>query len=203
MRRGQNKMKTSEGGDLQEAASPHQLEAILYQFVNLYERFTFDRQLSTQQNVEVARLIEEFGKTVAHFKTLEANVRRGLQQSIQQEAESVATHLGGTLTYEISQQVESILGKLQEAVRGAQQALQEYDTALSSTYWKMMGMMVLTAILSSFLIVKFFMPEPLLPLTGQELDTYAKGEFLERVWPRLSSHEREKFLAMGDGQRRA
>ncbi len=64
----------------EESLTPsEQLEAILFQFVNLYERWSEDRQVAAKQGADIAKFVKEFAEQVEHFENIEEFVRQQLR----------------------------------------------------------------------------------------------------------------------------
>lgn len=46
------------------------------------------------------------------------------------------------------------------------------------------------------LVAHFIVPEPYLPLTGAQLQTYQNGQLLENLWSKLSKKEQNRLMAL-------
>jgi DNA-binding ferritin-like protein (Dps family) len=70
--------------------SEEHLESILFQFVNLYERWAEDRQVTAKQGADIAKFIKEFAGHVNDFALLEEKVRGDIHARIENEAKNIA-----------------------------------------------------------------------------------------------------------------
>lgn len=69
--------------------------------------------------------------------------------------------------------------------------MQRYESESTTNLWLYIGGLFLMAVLGSFLVAKFVVPEPYLPLTDKQLQTYQHGKILESFWPKLSAKEKK------------
>ncbi len=188
--------ETSEGKVKTEKAltSAEHLEAILYQFIKLYERWSEDRQAAAKQGSDIADLIKEFTDQVAHFEALEENVREDIQKSIRQEAENTAAYFGQAIGDAAYKQMKPAVKKLEDAVDDARNRLDRQHSDLIFSDWKILGATVLATITTSLLIVKLLMPPPVMALTEKQLNVYEIGKSFLELWPTLSKEKQKWFL---------
>ena len=119
--------------DLQETAQEgsaltpaEHLESILFQFVNLYERWSEDRQVAAKQGADIAKFVKAFSEQVANFESIEAVVRDDITTSIDAAAKNMGVSIGKTVGESASKEVEPIVRKLREAVHEAETSLSRY-----------------------------------------------------------------------------
>ena len=62
-------------------------------------------------------------------------------------------------------------------------------------YIKTLAVNVLCSLVVSSFVVWFFMPQPTLPLTKQDMDVYRMGEKFSLLWSTLSKEKRQLILS--------
>lgn len=180
--------------------SEEHLESILFQFVNLYERWSEDRQVTAKQSADLAKFVKVFAQQVNEFATLEEKVREDIHASMRTEAKNMAVYLGETIGEAARKQIEPTIKQLDEACDEARSNLMGYYLQVSSAKWMTIGVTVVTTILTSLLIVKCLMPVPTSPLTNQQIDTYRAGEVFELIYPKLSPKQKQWLLDIAKGK---
>jgi DNA-binding ferritin-like protein (Dps family) len=183
-----------EGEELFPLKPVEHLESLLYQFVNLYERWSEDRQVAAKQGADIAKFIEAFKEEVERFETLEEEVREDIKTQIHTEAKNMAVYMGRTVVDAASKEMEPTVKRLQKTVDEAENTLSRYQGESRWMHWAMIGLMAVTSILTSLIVALWVMPKPMLPLSKDELSTYQSGEVLESVWPKLTSKQKQWFL---------
>ena len=103
----------------QKLTSQEHLEAILFQFVKLYERFSEDRQVGVKQSSDTAKLVSHFTAQVNRFETLTPAVCDALSASIKK--------IIGNAAHEVSQEINSA------AFRATENIAQKLKSAASDT----------------------------------------------------------------------
>lgn len=193
--------KNSQVVEQEESLTPEEhLEAILFQFVNLYERWSEDRQVTAKQSADLAKFVKEFAQQVNKFATLEERVRNDIHTSMRTEAENMAVYLGQTLGEAARKQIAPTVKKLEETSDEARGNLVGYYSELSRYKWVTIGVAALTTILTSLLIVKLLMPTPVMPLTAQQMDTYEAGEAFQLISSKLSTRQRQWLFDVAKGK---
>jgi len=79
--------------DPQKLTSQEHLEAILFQFVKLYERFSEDRQVCVKQSSDTAKLVSSFMDQVNRFETLTPVVCDALASAIKKVINNAANEV--------------------------------------------------------------------------------------------------------------
>lgn len=178
--------------------SEEHLEAILFQFVNLYERWSEDRQVTVKQSSDLAKFVKEFAQQVNQFATLEEKVRNDIHTSIRREAENTAVYFSKTIGEAARSEVEPTVRKLSEAVDESENVLHRYRSSLRFANWAMVAVSVASSILASLLIMWWLIPKPTLPLTSQQVRYLVTGESFNEIWPKLSKTEKERFKKLAE-----
>jgi hypothetical protein len=191
-------MQDADDTDDESLTPDEHLEALLFQFLNLYERWSEDRQVTAKQSADLAKFVKEFAHQVGQFATLEGKVREDIQSSIRTEAENTAVYFSKTIGEEVRKEVAPTVDKIRAASDDAGRVLSGYQSAIRFANWEMVGVSVFSSILISILIVWFFMPKPTLPLTSQQARYLVTGESFNEIWPKLTKAEKERFKKLAE-----
>lgn len=180
-----------------ESSQEDHLEAILYEFVKLHEDMLND---ANKRDTEAKGRIKQFASQLQEFEKLAETVKNDIRASIRTEAENTAVYLGQSIGEAARKQIAPTVKKLEEASDEARGNLVGYYRELSSYKWITMGVLALTTILTSLLIVKLLMPTPIMPLTAQQIDTYGAGEVFQSILPKLSARQRQWLFDVAKGK---
>ena len=175
-------------------------EAILYQFINLYNRFSEDRLVAAKQGSDIEKCIERFSAEVTRFEDLEDNLREEIETSIHKEAKNMAEYMGRTVADAARQEIKPIINKLTESLEEAEDILSQYQRASYREKWIWIGATIFTSILASILTVRYLMPQPVLPLTEDQFKTYQSGQVFEMVIPKLSKRQQDLIFDIARGR---
>lgn len=177
-----------------------QLEAILFQFVTLYERWSEDRQKAAKQGADIEKIIKQFASEVDRFSAIENAVIAKLKSSI----EHTTVNISGMVHAAVSQAVDSSLDgsaqKIKDSAQHAKNIFSEYQSSLNWSHWKLIALTVLSSIVTSLLIVFWVMPKPTLPLTDTQIATYQHGLMLNSFWDKLTARQKNWLLNLGIGK---
>ena len=183
---------------VQEMTQEERLTAIAYQFVQLYERWSEDRQVAAKQGADIAEFVKLFAEQVENFEALETNVRKTLITSIQGAMTQSAKAVGDEIRRAANQTLEEVNQRLLMTVGRAEKAIDDTQRHAQSISWfAVMGLLVLP-IITSLLIVWLLVPKPTLPLTNGQLNLLSNGYRLNQVWDKLSKKEQDHLLKLSD-----
>lgn len=175
------------------------IQASLYQFSKLSERWSEDRQIFSKQGSDLDQLlqafkaqVDQFEKTTPQFKQRLVSV---IEESISSASKTAVTELKNTVQQEASAEIERTIKPLNNSVKNAQAALENYKAHSSFNDWKMVALLVIVAILSSVLcgsyIAEKLMPEPRLTLEEPFYHYFTTGEKLSQNWSKLTPSEKK------------
>jgi hypothetical protein len=182
----------SQAVEKEESLTPEEhLEAILFQFVNLYERWSEDRQVTAKQSADLAKFVKEFAQQVNQFASLEEKVRDDIHTSMRTEAENMAVYLGRKIGDAASEEVEPTVRQLRDVVDESESVLSRYQSSVRFANCKMVVVSVFSSLLFALLIVFFLMPKPVLPISDEQIEYLKFGESMRYVWPKLLKTEQE------------
>lgn len=174
------------------------LKAIAYQFIALYERWSEDRQVAAKQGADTAELVKLFAEQVKNFKELEPKVRQHLAASIQNATTTAAEKIGETIGKEASRATEQVTRQLANATERTERTLNQYEREIVTSQWKIIGIAVITTVVTCLLALWWIIPKPTLPLSDRQLKYATDGILMEQVWPKLSKQEQAHWLKLAD-----
>jgi hypothetical protein len=177
----------------QELSAEERLKGLAYQFLKLYERWSEDRQALNKNMAEQADMLMKFTSHLKNFERLEPQVRKSLIESIQYSSKMVAEEIGSKVGEAANIEVKKTVQQLQKAIDQATDTMSYYQHEIKNNFLKTTGLTLLTAIAASLLAVWLVMPKPVLPLTGDMLDAYADGVFIQDVWSKLPMKLRKEI----------
>jgi hypothetical protein len=169
------------------------LTAILYQFVDLYERLTEDSQIAAKQREETAHLVSVFKEEVNRFKELEQAVREEIISSIQSNTTKAVKTISEEIGKEATKEVQETSKQLKNEIWEAQRLLNAYQREIIRAQWKTILVAIFTTVLTCFLVVWLLMPKATLPLTSNQIHDLYKGEMMTLIWSKLSKEEKEDW----------
>lgn len=170
-----------------------QLNAILFQFVNLYERWSEDRQVAAKQGLAAAQLMEAFAEEVENFAELEESVREALLESLVVASQQAASNFAQLMAEAANREVMEAARKLKETVRYTEMAIESFKNSALLSHWKIIIVSFVTTIATALLIVRWLIPTPVLPLTSQQVQWLDKGRALDMVMYRMSDDEKKRL----------
>ena len=184
------------------------IQAALYKFSKLSERWSEDRQIFSKQGNDLDQLlqafkaqVDQFEKTTPQFKQRLVSV---IEESISSASKTAVNELKNTVQQEARSEIERTISPLNNSVKNAQTTLENYKAHSSFSDWKMIVLLVGVAILSGALcggfIAEKIMPAPTYPLTDKQIRSLWGGQTLSKVWPKLSKAEQKHLQALFDQQ---
>jgi hypothetical protein len=173
------------------------LQALLYQYIALYERWSEDRQVAAKRGADHAELLRNFAAQVEQFKALAPEVRNDLKKSLSQELANALVRISDPLKAEAAQSVGSFVKDLGKSVFEAKEALRyckaAYTREMAQRQWKIIGAVLIASVCISVLAIKLFAHPG---LTEREITLMNEGQISEKVLLRLGSQERDYWMKL-------
>lgn len=176
------------------------LEAILFQFVSLYERWSEDRQKSAKQGADIEKFIKQFASEIDRFSKIEDAVIAKLKKGLEQTTENVSSMVQRSVSHAVDEALGHAAEKVRESARYAENVYSEYQSSLSWSHWKLIFLTVLSSIVVSLLIVLWLMPNPVAPLTDRQMVTYHNGVIFNGFWDKISRRQQQWLLNVAEGK---
>jgi hypothetical protein len=166
-----------------------QLQAVLYQYVKLYERWSEDRQVLMAQVAKLETVIQNLSNEVGSFSELELDIQKQIRSSIQQASTQIVQSVKQEARTLVEEKVRSQVDRLDQMLGKTELLLLHYGTQTRREKWKIPGAAILSGLVVALgvgmLIAKLLMPPPIIPLTDGQYQALMEGLVYERVWPKL------------------
>lgn len=169
------------------------LDAVLYQYINLYERWSEDRQVFAKKGADLSQAIDTMQKEIERLQTLEDRVEATLAQQCQGVAKQINETIVNTATAEAKKSMAAITQQCQQVVNNAQQTLHYSLKEIANARWQWISVTVLTAVFCSVLFSWLVLPNAVYSLNPSQIQTMARGQEFTALWRHLSRAERKKW----------
>jgi len=170
-------------------------KALLFQFVTLYERWSEDRQVAAKQGYDLERQLKQFSEEVRRFSSLEEAVIVKLRKSLNETTHTLSEKVNAATAEALNTTLGSSLNRMEHASRTVATLLAEHQQIRRLRQVKTLATNSLCSLLVSGLMLWFFMPQPTLPLTQEDMNTYLIGKRFARIWPTLSKEKQQWLLS--------
>lgn len=170
-------------------------QALLFQFIALYERWSEDRQVAAKQGYDLAKQLEQFTEEVQWFSSIEEAVLVKLKKSLNETVVALSEKVNHATADALNKTLGSCVQRMDEAARKTETILAANQEIGWLRYIKTLAVNVLCSLVVSSFVVWFFMPKPTLPLTKQDMDVYRMGEKFSLLWSTLSKEKRQLILS--------
>lgn len=174
------------------------LQALVYKFLQLYDRLSEERLMAAKQNAEIAEVVNALTEQVKHFEALEGKVRQEIAVNIRQAAAKAAQTVGKELQEVATPSMEEAKKRLIAAAERAEQVIQQTQRDAKSMVWfSILGLFALPIIVS-LLTVWLLIPKPTYPLTDRQLTLLTTGYQISQIWDKLSKKEQARLGKLSD-----
>lgn len=172
-------------------SSEEQLEELLHHYLVMLERLKEDRAELFKQTSDLGKLVVRLGSQLDKFNEVEKTFRQQVIYSIDHASLKMAEKAGNEIKQSIAGEAKLACENLLKAVDKADKRLQEYEKEEKGNFiWFIIGLFTVP-IVACLLFMWLVMPKPLLALSGNQLQTYQEGQFLQSFWHKLSKREQK------------
>lgn len=176
--------------------SEDQQQALLFQFVALYERWSEDRQVAAKQGCDLAKLLEQFSQEVERFSAIEEAVIVRLRKSLNETVVNLSEKVNSATTDALNNTLGSCVNRMDRAAKSVEVILAENKEMKWLRYLKALALNVVCSLVVSGFVVWLFMPQPTLPLTADDMTTYLAGKKILALWSTLSKEKQQRIVSM-------
>lgn len=170
-------------------------QALLFQFVTLYERWSEDRQVAANQVYDLTKQLERFSEEVMRFSRIEEAVIGKLKQGLHETVVNLSEKVGGATADALNSTLGSSVTRMDGAAKVVETILAGHQEIRWLSRVKTLALNILCSLVVSGLVVWFFMPKPTLPLTKHDMDTYRVGEKFSLLWSTLPKEKKQWILS--------
>lgn len=185
---------TSEETKKSQSMEDHQ-KALLFQFMTLYERWSEDRQVAAKQGYDLEQHLKKFSEEVRRFSSIEDAVIVKLRKSLNETVATLSEKVNTATAEALSATLGAHVARMEKASRTVETILASNQQIRWLSQLKTVAVNVLCSLVVSTLVLWFFMPQPTLPLTEEDINTYVIGKRFVRIWPTLSKEKQQWFLS--------
>ncbi|MCP4278799.1 MAG: hypothetical protein GY776_02190 [Alteromonas sp.] len=177
--------------------SPEQrLEAILYQYVNLYERWSEDRQAFAQKGAELSKLSASVHAEVERLADVEQRVQQSLKKELVAVVSTAKAQIVGVATDQAKEELWRAAQQLNRVVTETEQTLQQSFWEVAKSRWQWFGITLAGGALSGFLFSFCFLPLHLHPLSETQLTWMSSGRAFDENFSDLSHADQDKVMRL-------
>jgi exonuclease VII large subunit len=169
------------------------LESVLFQFVQLYERWSEDRQVVAKLANSIKELGDVLIQQMQRFGELEPQVRRKIEESISIASNQVGRIVSEEANKSALNQVKHTVDQLEATVERARKAILTYEREVVSMHWKVIIGAVITTVLTCVFLVWLVIPKPAVPMTNDQVRVLTNGKLFDVIWPKLTEKEQERW----------
>jgi ElaB/YqjD/DUF883 family membrane-anchored ribosome-binding protein len=192
-----SEVKTEKGKEL---SMEKKLEALFFQFMTLHDRWREDRMATLNKDVEITKLVEKFTEQVEGFEEIGTKLRYELVEAFKNVLAEIRDMAVEDVKEEARKMVDAVVKKLDASVGSAKKVLAdsqqvvEAQSSLRSLF--MWGASIVVGLLMGFAVIKWFMPDPTLPLTDQQLYELKIGRILYLAKPQMTKEELKHIASL-------
>jgi hypothetical protein len=185
------------------------LDVLFYQFMELHNQWSADRDVIVKQNQEMADLIKLCTKHLNTFGSLEHNMRTNLDGSIRQSVDAsvaiLSNQMGGIVASAVdgsAKRLSMSVERLDATFHRVDHGLQYQERRFALSTWKgffaAVGAGLFTGVIIAVLVLDFFFPT-IAPLSSQQIAYMQTGQNFTDRWNRLSPEKQQQVTALIDG----
>ena len=141
------------------------------------------------------RQLKQFSEEVRRFSSLEEAVIVKLRKSLNETTHTLSEKVNAATAEALNTTLGSSLNRMEHASRTVATLLAEHQQIRRLRQVKTLATNSLCSLLVSGLMLWFFMPQPTLPLTQEDMNTYLIGKRFARIWPTLSKEKQQWLLS--------
>lgn len=190
---------TSEETKKSQSMEDHQ-KALLFQFMTLYERWSEDRQVAAKHGYDLEQQLKKFSEEVGRFSSIEEAVIVKLRKSLNETVATLSEKVNTATEEALSATLGSSMRRMEKSAHSVETILATHQQIRWLSQLKTIALNVLCSLVVSSLVLWFFMPQPTVPLTEEDMNTYAIGKRFARIWPTLSKEKQQWFLSSTKGK---
>jgi hypothetical protein len=182
----------------QQMSPEDRLDAVLYQFITLYERWSEDRQVAVKQGADAAKLVKEFTAQIESLKGLEPAIRKDLAGNIEEAFLKVQDKVSEVVSKASVKRMDESFKELERIFRDVAQQLKHQKEAVQLRYgfWQTVIIAISGSIMASLFLVWLLIPQPTLPLTNKQISELKVGHILGNAWTKLDKAEQDRIIEL-------
>lgn len=171
------------------------LVGILYQFVNLHECWSKDREMLVAHTTRLEETIQNLSGEVSSLSELEPGIQQQVKDSIRYAGVQIAQAVKEETRTLMNQTVYDQAQRLSQVVRQAESVLENHRSHLRWENWKTYGSVILCSLVVA---VGVGVLAATLPLTNQQMEQRKIGREYQEIWLKMSPSQRKEMNRLWD-----
>jgi len=132
------------------------IEAVLYQYVNLYERWSEDRQMFAKKGADISNLIETIKEEVRRLELIDESVKDSLEKQLKVVVGELKIALVEMTTDEAKKELWEAGQQLKNIVSKVDLTLRQSMWEVTKSRWQWFGITMLASVSSAVLSSAIF-----------------------------------------------
>lgn len=173
------------------------LEALLYQYLNLHDRWAEERQAAVKNDAAFAKAVETTINEVKKLSIINTNLPNQISQTLNEVSNKITLTLHEASIVAADSQMVEVVGKLNKIFTKAEAQLRAYQIETVGAVWKMWIIALLSSLLTAGIFIGVLIPiwkSPTLPLSERQVKDMYRGAQIGEIWDKLSSKERKRLV---------
>jgi hypothetical protein len=168
------------------------LSGVLFQFIQLYERLSEDRQVFVAQAEKLEAMLKQMSAAAKAMGEFKPQVGQAVEESLRG-----ATHRVVQVVLNAAGDLKDCTDQLNPALGQAESLLKRYEVETIWSNWKNWIIIGLTAIgagaIVGLLVTRLMLSTVSISLTDSEAEALQRGETFALVWPLMSPAEQKHY----------
>lgn len=181
--------------ELETLTTEGQLQSLIYQFMNLYDRWSEDRQIAAKKGYDLSKILEEFKKEVMLLSEIDNKIIAKLEEKSDQLMLKLFNDLNKTTAEYINNYLENTFEKINQSALKIEKIIDDSNKGKWLSNLKIFFICILCSATITTFIFKYFMPQPTLPLSSYDMKIYSFGDKFLGIWNKLPQEKKDWFLA--------
>lgn len=174
------------------------LEAMLFQLIQLHDRYAQEHQLLSNEREEFIKLSELLANQVKEIGKPELAFHKTIQDSMLTLIDKSTDKMAESFIQKGQNSTEKFVNKIEQYCNRLEPILDKSHHEKNRFSWRGTLLTVVSSVITTFLIMWLILPKQTLPLTGEQLNYLRDGQMLAKIWPNLSDAEKSHLKNIAD-----
>ena len=152
--------------------------------------------MAAKQGYDLAQQLVQFKEEVSRFSSIEDAVIVKLRKSLNEAVVALSEKVDAATTDALNKTLESSMKRMDTTAQSVEAILAGHQEIKWLSTMKILAVNVVCSLLVSGFVVWFFMPQPTLPLTEEDMRIYLTGKKMLQVWSTLPKEKRQRIVSM-------
>lgn len=170
------------------------METVIYQYMNLYDRWSEDRQVFAKKGADIAKALEALSHEVNRLESIDARVKASLESQLKTVILKTQEAIVEASTKEVKQGLSRAIKQLESVVTDTDRTLRQSIWEVTKSRLQWFSLTILCAVLSSLVFNWWLLPNNLSSLSTNEINLMNIGSDFTLVWAQLPDAEQKAWL---------